>query len=98
MSVKKILQQYELTERDIDRIVEMAWEDRTPFDAIEDQFGLREAEVIKLMKHQMHLRNWKKWRARVQGRSTKHRRLMGDANRFKCSRQRHISYNKISKR
>ena len=98
MSVKKILQHYELTERDINRIVEMAWEDRTPFDAIKDQFGLREAEVIKLMKNQMHLRNWKKWRARVQGRNTKHRQLMGETSRFKCSRQRHISLNRISKR
>jgi uncharacterized protein (TIGR03643 family) len=94
MSVKKILQKYELTDRDIDRIVEMAWEDRTPFDAIKDQFGLSEAEVIKVMKHQMHLRNWKKWRARVQGRATKHRQLRSKISRFKSSRQRHISLNR----
>ena len=94
MSVKKILQRYELTDRDIDRIVEMAWEDRTPFDAIKDQFGLSEAEVIKVMKNQMHLRNWKKWRARVQGRATKHRQLRSKMSRFKCSRQRHISLNR----
>jgi uncharacterized protein (TIGR03643 family) len=95
----KIAQKYNLTDRDIDRIVEMAWEDRTPFDAIEAQFGLSEDEVIKLMKKQMHLRNWKKWRARVQGRKTKHRQLReDDVSRFKSSRQRRISGNQISKR
>ncbi len=93
----KIAQKYNLTDRD--RIVEMAWEDRTPFDAIEAQFGLSEDEVIKLMKKQMHLRNWKKWRARVQGRKTKHRQLReDDVSRFKSSRQRRISGNQISKR
>jgi len=97
MSVKKIFQKHELTERDVNRIVEMAWEDRTPFDAIEAQFGLTEAEVIKVMKHQMHLRNWKKWRARVQGRKTKHRSLRKKMNKFKSSMQRHISLNRKSK-
>lgn len=95
----KIAQKYNLTDRDIDRIVEMAWEDRTPFEAIEAQFGLSEDEVIKLMKKQMQLRNWKKWRARVQGRKTKHRHLRDDdVSRFKSSRQRRISGNRISKR
>ncbi|MCB0564771.1 MAG: TIGR03643 family protein [Phaeodactylibacter sp.] len=99
MNIKKILQQYQLTDRDLNRIVEMAWEDRTPFDAIEAQFGVTEAEVIRIMKHQMHLRNWKKWRARVQGRQTKHRKLRGHkTGRFKASRQKQISLNKISKR
>jgi uncharacterized protein (TIGR03643 family) len=97
MSVKKIFQRYELTERDVNRIVEMAWEDRTPFDAIEAQFGLTEAEVIKVMKNQMHLRNWKKWRARVQGRSTKHARLRAKMSRFKSRQQRHITLNRKSK-
>lgn len=97
-SIKKIIQEHELTERDLNRIVEMAWEDRTPFDAIEAQFGLPEAEVIKVMKQQMKLRNWKKWRARVQGRNTKHRRLrQNNAGRFKSRQQRQISLNKKSK-
>ena len=61
-----------LSADEIDRIVQMAWEDRTPFDAILAQFGITEAEVIALMKSEMRLQNWKKWRARVQGRSTKH--------------------------
>ena len=99
MNIKKTLQQHQLTDRDLNRIVEMAWEDRTPFDAIEAQFGVTEAEVIRIMKHEMHLRNWKKWRARVQGRATKHRRLRGQTTgRFKASRQKHISLNKIAKR
>lgn len=77
------------TPEEIDRIVGMAWEDRTPFEAIQTQFGLTEAEVIWLMKDQMHLRNWKKWRARVQGRATKHRSRRGkDVNRFRSAMQR----------
>ncbi|MCO6475276.1 MAG: TIGR03643 family protein [Phaeodactylibacter sp.] len=99
MSIKEILQRRQLTDRDLNRVVEMAWEDRTPFEAIEAQFGLTEAEVIRIMKHQMRLRNWKKWRARVQGRATKHRKLRGHkTGRFKASRQKHISLNKIPKR
>ena len=97
--MKKLIKKYQLTERDIDRIIQMAWEDRTPFDAITEQFGLKEAEVIRLMKHEMRLNNWKKWRARVQGRATKHlKRRSEDVSRFKCSRQRQITRNKMSKR
>jgi uncharacterized protein (TIGR03643 family) len=97
-SIKKILTEHELTERDLNRVVEMAWEDRTPFEAIEMQFGLKESEVIRVMKHQMNLKNWKKWRARVQGRSTKHRRLRSNkTGRFKSRQQRHISLNRKSK-
>jgi uncharacterized protein (TIGR03643 family) len=87
-----------ITEADIDRIIEMAWEDRTPFDAIKNQFGLSEAEVIKLMKSQMHLNNWKKWRARVSGRKTKHSKMLEtDVLRFKSKAQKIISGNRISK-
>ena len=88
-----------LSPEDIDRIIEMAWEDRTPFEAIEIQFGLSESEVIQLMRREMHLRNWKKWRARVQGRDTKHLHKRSESvNRFKCDRQRRISNNHISKK
>lgn len=88
-----------LSEIEIDRIVEMAWEDRTPFSAILFQFGLREQEVIQLMRKEMKLSSFKMWRARVQGRKTKHIALReDDVLRHKCSRQRHISQNKISKR
>jgi len=88
-----------LSPADLDRVVEMAWEDRTPFEAIEAQFGLTEAEVVALMKSEMHLRNWKKWRARVHGRATKHAALRADSvNRFRSKMQRVISGNRISKR
>ena len=84
---------------DIDRIIQMAWEDRTPFEAIKYQFNITEKEVILLMKKEMTEKNWKKWRARVQGRKTKHLRLRDEGvNRFKSSRQKNISGNRISKR
>lgn len=78
-----------------DRIIEMAWEDRTPFDAIRIQFGITEQQVIELMRREMKLSSFRMWRKRVQGRSTKHGAV---SLRFKCSRQRQISGNKISKR
>ncbi len=82
-----------------DRIIEMAWEDRTPFEAIASQFGLNEAAVIQLMRRSMKPSSFRMWRKRVSGRSTKHQALRSaGVNRFKCSRQRTISGNKISKR
>ena len=84
---------------EIDRVIQMAWEDRTTFEAMKFQFDLSEKEVIRLMKKEMTEKNWRKWRARVQGRKTKHLKLREDGvNRFKCSRQRNISGNRISKR
>jgi len=99
MNVKKIIAKYNLTDQDIDRIVEMAWEDRTPFEAIQSQFGVVESEVIKIMKSEMRLRNWQKWRARVQGRATKHsnKRVAG-VDRFHSKAQKMISKNVISKK
>ncbi len=89
----------ELNEIQIDRIIEMAWEDRTPFDAILLQFGLKEQQVIKLMRREMKPTSFKMWRARVQGRKTKHAKSRSETvDRFKCSRQRNISNNKVSKR
>ena len=83
----------------IDRIIEMAWEDRTPFDAIEFQFGLKEADVKALMKKELKFSSYKLWRERVENCKTKHlaKRLQG-INRFKCNLQRKITTNKISKR
>jgi uncharacterized protein (TIGR03643 family) len=82
-----------------DRIIEMAWEDRTPFEAIEYQFGLSEKDVIDLMRLEMKASSFRMWRKRTNGRSTKHLRLRSrDITRFKCSRQKSISLNKISKR
>jgi uncharacterized protein (TIGR03643 family) len=89
----------ELTIEETDRIIEMAWEDRTPFEAITFQFGLKEQEVIELMRREMKPSSFRMWRQRVQGRKTKHNKLRGDdIDRFKCSRQRQITHNKISKR
>ena len=82
----------------IDRIIEMAWEDRTPFEAISFQFGLNEKEVITLMRREMKSKSFAMWRKRVQGRKTKHLKLRDNTvNRFKCTRQRSTG-NKISKR
>jgi uncharacterized protein (TIGR03643 family) len=85
---------------DIDRIIEMAWEDRTPFEAIEFQFGLMEKEVIELMRTQMKRSSFEMWRKRMKGRTTKHQNLRDNEGikRFKCTRQRAISHNKVSKR
>jgi len=84
---------------EIDRIIEMAWEDRTTFDAIKFQFGLKEQEVIQLMRLEMKPKSFKLWRKRVQGRKTKHSKLREfESGRFKCSRQKAITGNKISKR
>jgi uncharacterized protein (TIGR03643 family) len=89
----------EMTDLEKDRIIEMAWEDRTTFEAIFMQFGLKEQEVIDLMRIEMKASSFKMWRERVQGRKTKHEKLRDfTEGRFKCSRQRHISHNKISKR
>ena len=94
-----LAKKYNLSERDVDRIVEMAWEDRTSFDAIEAQFGVPESDVIVLMRQQMKPSSWRMWRERVQGRSTKHQQRRDfDEGRFKSTRQRSVSGNKISKR
>ncbi len=81
-----------------DRIIEMAWEDRTPFEAILYQFGLKEQEVIELMRKELKSSSFRLWRKRVQGRKTKHSKLRNSkTNRFKCSRQKSTG-NKISKK
>lgn len=95
-----IIQEKEFTERQLDRIIEMAWEDRTPFEAIEFQFDLPEKDVIKVMRGNLKENSFKLWRKRVNsGVSTKHlKKRSEDITRFKCTRQRAISSNKISKR
>lgn len=87
-----------MTDREIDRIIEMAWEDRTPFEAIENQFGMSEAQVIKLMQKELKQSSFKMWRKRVNsGVSQKHlKKRSSEITRFKCSRQKNISLNKIS--
>ena len=89
----------ELTLMQVDRVIEMAWEDRTPFEAITFQFNLKEQDVITLMRRELKPKSFRLWRARVQGRTTKHsKKRTFDKGRFKCSRQRSISNNSISKR
>ena len=58
---------------DENRVIEMAWEDRTTFDAIKDQYGISEPDVIKLMRKNLKRNSFKLWRERVSGRKTKHR-------------------------
>ena len=84
----------------LDRIIEMAWEDRTPFEAITFQFGISESEVIVLMRKELKRSSFNLWRKRVNsGVSQKHlKKRNPEIDRFKCSRQRTISLNKISKR
>lgn len=73
----------------MNRIIEMAWEDRTPFDAIEEQFGLQEKEVIALMRREMKASSFRMWRERVTGRKTKHaQKREFVAGRFKSDNQK----------
>jgi len=85
---------------DIDRIIEMAWEDRTPFAAIKYQFNLSESDVIRLMRRELKRSSFNRWRKRVNsGVSQKHlAKRSSEIKRFRCSRQRTISNNKIAKR
>jgi len=89
----------EFSEMEIDRIIEMAWEDRTPFEAITFQFGLKEKGIISLMRKELKPSSFKMWRERVQAKATKHQNLKSEpTNRFKSSQQKQITNNKISKR
>jgi uncharacterized protein (TIGR03643 family) len=88
-----------LSDADIDRIIEMAWEDRTPFDAILAQFGISESETIAIMRKNMKQSSFKMWRARVQGRATKHaKKSPDDMTTFRSRMQRSIALNKMPKR
>ena len=88
-----------LTATETDRIIEMAWEDRTTFEAINIQFGLDEQQVIELMRKEMKASSFRMWRKRVQGRATKHASLRTAAiTHFKSKSQKQISMNKIAKR
>ena len=89
-----------LSQIDKDRIIEMAWEDRTPFEAIKMQFNFSEADVIALMRKELKRSSFKLWRKRVNsGVSQKHLfKRNQDITRFKCTLQKQITLNKISKR
>ena len=78
-----------LQDSDLGRIIEMAWEDRTPFEAIEALYGLSESDVIALMRREIKPSSFRMWRKRVAGRVTKHRQRRGFAvGRFRCSTQK----------
>tara|TARA_Y100001970_G_scaffold78100_1_gene99381 strand:+ start:457 stop:717 length:261 start_codon:yes stop_codon:yes gene_type:complete len=80
-----------LSKENISRIIEMAWEDRTPFEAIKKEFNLNESKVIKIMRKELNFRSFKLWRKRVSGRKTKHLYLRG----FKVGRHCSHDNNKI---
>ena len=99
MQQEEVKKKISFTPLEIDRIIEMAWEDRTSFDAIELQFGLKESEVKLLMKKQLRFSSYVLWRKRIEACHTKHELLRSERIiRFKSNRQRAISSNKISKR
>ena len=82
----KIVPEFALDE--LSRIIEMAWEDRTPFESIERQFGLAESAVIQLMRRQLKRKSYQLWRERVTNRPTKHAALRSpEVNRAYCPTQ-----------
>ncbi len=93
------IEKYKLEPHQVDRIIGMAWEDRTPFEAIEAQFGLSEPEVIQFMRRNLKRKSWERWRKRVSGRDTKHRKLRSeDVKRFVSAAQNPTTNNRISKK
>ena len=88
------------TARELDRISKMDWEDSTPLEAIRGQFGLSEKEIIELMRSLLEESSFKLWRKQVNsGVSQKHiKKSNPEITHFKCSRQKAISSNRISKR
>lgn len=79
-----------LSDADISRVIEMAWEDRTPFDAIKSQFNLTNDEVVKIMRNNLKEKSFNLWRKRVRGRKTKHSELRN----FKIGRHHSYDQNK----
>ena len=83
------------SDSDIDRIIQMCWEDRTPFDAIKNQFEISEKEIILIMLNNLKEKSFLNWRKRVDNRKTKHQLLSSSQkNRFKSKSQRQISFNR----
>jgi len=87
--MKKKLKINNFSEEDIDRIIQMAWEDRTTFDVIEAQFGINQDSVIRIMRKHMKKKSFEIWRKRTSGRKTKHKSLSElKLPRFKSSDQK----------
>tara|TARA_B100001939_G_scaffold70083_1_gene58538 strand:+ start:131 stop:400 length:270 start_codon:yes stop_codon:yes gene_type:complete len=85
--LKKEIYKMNLSDIDKDRVIEMAWEDRTPFEAIEYQFGLKENDVRQIMRTSLKESSFKMWRKRVKGRKTKHEKT-SESTRFKSKNQK----------
>ncbi|NCF45396.1 MAG: TIGR03643 family protein [Proteobacteria bacterium] len=85
--------EHNLSPADISRIIEMAWEDRTPFEAIANQFAVDESQVIKIMRRHMSAGAFRRWRARVSGRKTKH----ADLRQPGVSRHQSSTHNKANR-
>ena len=84
--MKKALKNIDL--ESINRIIEMAWEDRTPFDEIEKEFSITHGELISIMRTNLKSSSFKLWRKRVNGRKTKHGELRNfKVGRHRCDRQ-----------
>ena len=91
------MKNFNLTDTEVDRIIQMCWEDRTPFDAIFDQFKLTENQIISIMRNNLRKSSFIRWRKRVDNRKTKHSVLSSNnKKRFKSKSQRQITHNKIS--
>jgi uncharacterized protein (TIGR03643 family) len=82
MSISKLIKHKKLTEGDISQVIQMAWEDRTSFETIEERTGLTEAQVISLMRSELKPQSFNLWRKRVTGRATKHRALRNPEMKF----------------
>lgn len=96
----RMIKELTFNEVELDRIIEMAWEDKTPFEAILFQFGLAEKDVILIMRKELKRSSFNLWRKRVgEGVSQKHLfKRNENISKFKCAQQRQITLNKISKR
>ena len=91
------MKNFNLSDADEDRIIQMCWEDRTPFDVIIKQFELSEKEIISVMRNNLKRSSFIRWRKRVDNRRTKHTVLSSaEKKRFKSKSQRQITLNKIS--
>tara|TARA_B100001564_G_scaffold168840_1_gene141864 strand:+ start:590 stop:865 length:276 start_codon:yes stop_codon:yes gene_type:complete len=91
------MKNFNLSDADEDRIIQMCWEDRTPFDVIIKQFELSEKEIISVMRNNLKRSSFIRWRKRVDNRRTKHTVLSSsEKKRFKSKSQRQITLNRIS--
>lgn len=90
MLLKKAqLQTISLEAAEMSRVIEMAWEDRTPFEAIESQFGMNQDAVIRLMRSQLSAPSFQSWRARTRGQKTKHLALRESTVDRHCASVQH---------